>query len=277
MTFNYLIPSISALYPGHSCCLTGNLRGVGECLLDGTGGIVQKIDVYSEGQRIFADQIEHRFEDGNLLGDPPPAFHWPARPDQWPGGYLEIGFYTQDEAPLFSNNIPPNFYSIYTRAGNKSFFSDNTLKYSSPSVIAQIAAYGKFVDGYPAVRIDQARDFSETLVMINPYQRPIIANVHSDTAGEIRRIRVEPNSAVHVPLDRVLKDSGAAWSGQIQVSASNRVITYIIKHSFADPLLITDHEHLDPYRGEATHLPAFRWFRLYLGFWLRNQRLKKGL
>ena len=275
MTYSYLIPSISALYPGHSCCVADNLRGVGELLLDGTGVVVQKIDVYSEGQRIFSDQIEHRFENGNLLGDPPPTFHWPARPDQWPGGYLENGFYVEDEAPLFSNNIPPNFYAIYTRAGNKSFFSDNMLKYSSPAVIAQIAAYGKFIDGYSAVRIDRARDFTETLVMINPYQRPVIANVHSDTAGEIRRIRIEPNSAAHVRLDRLLEESDAAWSGQIQISASNRVITYIMKHSFVDPLLITDHEHLDPYRGESTHLPAFSWLRLNLGFWLKNRPSKK--
>ena len=209
------------------------------------------------------------------LGDPPPPFHWPARPDQWPGGYLENGFYVEDEAPLFSRNIPPNFYAIYTRAGNKSFFSDNMLKYSSPAVIAQIAAYGKFIDGYSAVRIDRARDFTETLVMINPYQRPVIANVHSDTAGEIRRIRIEPNSAAHVRLDRLLEESDAAWSGQIQISASNRVITYIMKHSFVDPLLITDHEHLDPYRGESTHLPAFSWLRLNLGFWLKNRPSKK--
>ena len=277
MTFSYLIPSISALYPGHSCYVTGNLRGVGECLLNGTGLIVQKIEVYAEGESIFSSQIEHRFENGNLVGDPPSPFYWPAQSDQWPGGYLESGFYIQDEAPLFANNIPPNFYAIYSRAGNKSFFSDNMLKYSSPSVIAQIAAYGKFVDGYPVVRIDRARNYGETLVLINPYQRPVIADVHSDTAGEIRRIRIEPNSTVHVRLERLLKDSEAAWSGQIQIGATNRVITYIVKHSLADPLFITDHEHLDPYRGEPTHYPAFSWFRLNVGFWLKNRSLKKLL
>jgi hypothetical protein len=277
MTFSYLIPSISALYPGHSCYVAGNLRGVGERLLNGTGLVVQKIDIYAEGESIFSNQIKHRFENGNLLGDSPSPFYWPAQSDQWPGGYLENGFYTQDEAPLFSNKIPPSFYAIYSRAGNKSFFSDNTLKYSSPSVIAQIASYGKFVDGYPVVRIDRARNYGETLVLINPYQRPVIADVYSDTAGEIRRIRIEPNSTVHVRLDRLLKDSEAAWSGQIQIGATNRVITYIVKHSLADPLFITDHEHLDPYRGEPTHLPAFSWFRLHLGFWLKNRPLKKRL
>ena len=41
-----------------------------------------------------------------------------------------------------------------------------------------------------------------------------------------------------------------------------------MKHSLREPGIISDHEHLDPYRGEPTHFPATRWFRLKVGKWL---------
>ncbi len=32
------------------------------------------------------------------------------------------------------------------------------------------------------------------------------------------------------------------WAGQIQITATNRVITFNVKHSFKDPTNISDHE-----------------------------------
>ncbi len=29
--------------------------------------------------------------------------------------------------------------------------------------------------------------------------------------------------------------------------------------------MITDFEHLDPFRTDPTHLPAFQWFRQWVG------------
>ena len=60
------------------------------------------------------------------------------------------------------------------------------------------------------------------------------------------------------------------WSGQIQLTANNRVITPIVKHSHADPTRIGSVEHLDPFRADPTHLPLFRWLRLTAGETIRS-------
>jgi hypothetical protein len=71
-----------------------------------------------------------------------------------------------------------------------------------------------------------------------------------------------------VSLEGLIEDGETGWCGQIQITATNRVITFDLKHSLREPDLISDHEHLDPYRGEPTHFPASRWLRLKAGKWL---------
>ena len=74
-----------------------------------------------------------------------------------------------------------------------------------------------------------------------------------------------------ISLAPLLLKGEEMWAGQIQITATNRVITFNVKHSFKDPTNISDHEHLDPYRGEPTHFPATQWLRLRLGKWLMRR------
>ena len=60
-------------------------------------------------------------------------------------------------------------------------------------------------------------------------------------------------------------DEESEWKGHVQLLASNRVCMFNFKHSFQDPTLISDLEHLDPYRAEQTHLRFFQILRSQLG------------
>ncbi|MBR44962.1 MAG: hypothetical protein CMM31_00435 [Rhodospirillaceae bacterium] len=271
MAYSYMIPSISSLPSGYDCTVAPPIERLADNLIGGTGRVVQNIAVYSEGEQVAQQEALHVFERGKRVSDAPPAFVWQ---DQFPpgvSGYLETSFRIEEEAPLFASNAVLAFYSIYGKAGKKSFFSDNAYLYAAPPVIAQIAEYGQYIDGYPVVRIDRDRDYGESIIFINPYHKPLKAGIVTAESGAISGIRVPPLSTRMVSLEPLLQGEARSWNGQIQITATNRVITFDVKHSLRDSTVISDHEHLDPYRGEPTHFPATRWFRLRVGKWLMRR------
>jgi hypothetical protein len=273
MTYSYMIPSISSLPSGYDCIIPAPIDKVANNLIDGSGRVTQNIAIYAEGERVAHFEEKHVFENGQRIGESAPPFVWKNDLPEGVSGYLENSFRAEDEAPLFVTNAVLAFYSIYNSAGKKSFFSDNAYLYAAPPVIAQIAEYGQFVDGYPVVRIDRERDYGESIIFINPYHKPLKAGIITADGGSIPGIRVPPLSARMISLEALLGDSEQRWTGQIQITATNRVITFAVKHSMRDPSIISDHEHLDPYRGEPTHFPATRWFRLRVGKWLMRRGL----
>ena len=113
--------------------------------------------------------------------------------------------------------------------------------------------------------IDRDRDYGESLALINPYKKAVLAKVHTADGRTIPRLRVPPMSVRRVDLGQLLEAGERRWRGRLQLTANNRLITFDVKHSFADPTLITDHEHLDPFRADPTHLPLTRLLRMRAG------------
>ena len=273
MRFAYMIPSVSSLPSGYDCTLQPPIQRLGNYLAEGRGAVLQTISVYAEGECLYTREAEFHYQDGHLIGTPPDPFVWHrSRLPSGINGYLENSFHIADGAPLFLTNTVIAFYTIYNTPGKKSFFSDNAYLYASPPVISQIAKYGRYIDGYPVVRVDRNRDYGESIIFINPYQKPIKARIMTKDGREIPNIRIPPKSAHMTSLERLLTGDETSWAGQIQITATNRVITFDAKHSLEYPTVISDHEHLDPYRGEPTHFPAFRWFRLKVGRWASQRR-----
>ena len=268
MHFSYMIPSISSLPSGYDCTVAVPIGKLADNLTGGTARIIQTVSVFAEGEKIESHEIRHVFEDGVIKGDVAPPFVWRDSLPDGVSGYLESAFRTEDDSPRFVTNSVLAFYSIYNRPGKKTFFSDNAYLYAAPPVIAQIAEYGQYVDGYPVVRVDRERDYGESIIFINPYQKPLKARILGFDGRAIPNIRVPAHSARRVSLEGLVEDGETRWCGQIMITATNRVITFDVKHSLGEPDLISDHEHLDPYRGEPTHFPATRWARLKVGKWL---------
>lgn len=274
MAYNYLIPSIASLPVGYDCTFVVAEGLIAARLTRGTGRVLRRTAAIVEGATVATTEVALGFRDGTLVEGENAPIRWPGagthRQEQ--PGYLEIAYDSADGSPCFATNRPIAPYAIYAAPGRKSFFSDNSQKFSNPVVIAQIAEFGEYVDGYPVVEIDRARDYGESLVLINPYKKPVLATIRSHDARSLPRIRVPAMSARRVDLSGLLDEAEERWSGRIQMTANNRLIVYDMKHSLADPTAITDHEHMDPYRSDPTHFPLTRHLRLRAGEWASRAR-----
>ena len=273
MSSSYLIPIIVWLPKGYDCMAVMPIEAIAEQLPNKTGTIIRAWTVYRDGRPVADGEDRVEVENGRPLGNPLSAVTWQGVAlDDWPegGGYLEFAVRVADGAPLFASNRPPGFYNVFSAPGRKTFFLCHTWKFGSPQVIGQIAKFGRYVDAYPVIHIDRERDLGDSLVLINPYRRPILTQILTNDGRRPRRLRIEPMSGRLVNLADLIAPDESRWIGQIQLTANNRVITHIVKHSLADPTRISTVEHLDPFRADPTHLPLFRWLRLNAGDTIRS-------
>ena len=156
---------------------------------------------------------------------------------------------------------PPGVYGIYKAPDAPSFFSDGSYKFSSPETINSIAKIGKFVDGYPVIAIDRNRGHLESLVFINPYNKALVVSCITNDGRSLKRMRVDSKSTKVVELVSILRPNEDQFFGRLQITANNRVLTYHIRHDDSVPRIITDHEHLDPFRADYTHISSSIYLR----------------
>jgi hypothetical protein len=180
-------------------------------------------------------------------------------------GYAELEIYEKNKKIIFKNRAALNFYSIFFKDGKKSFLSDNAYKFGSPTVINQMSIIKKYLDAYPTVTIDKKKDLGETIVMINPYPKEIVASLVTNDNRLINRIKINSQSCKEINLYNLLDENENFWQGHIQIKATNRIITFNYKHSLKNNKIISDYEHLDPFRGEPTFLPSFQLLRIKIG------------
>lgn len=279
MPYAFTFPVITSLPRGYDCTIPMPVARLAERLIDGRGDVVIDYQVVHEGAVKQEEAIDVRFEDGAVVGAPPAPIRWADAGKRWGAnsGYIDIAFRARNDEQIFENKQEIGFYAIYSKPGKKSFFSDNAYKYGAPPVIAQIASFGRYVDGYPVVHLDREKDLGETITLINPYMKPILAEIRTLDGRALPRTRVPPMSARNLRLIGLLGEQETTWRGHIQITASNRLITYNVKHSLKDPNVISDHEHLDPFRDDPTHFPASLTIRAELGRILKQGRQLKTL
>jgi len=209
---------------------------------------------------------------GALQGPAPENFYLEDQSEVWgeEPGFVEFTFESVDGSQIFETKRPLSFYSVYSAPGKKSFLTDNSYKFGSPPVIDQIAKFGRYNDSYPIVHIDRSRDIGESLILINPYRRAVVYQVVTREGRKSPRRRLDPMSARYFHFEELMSDDETNWITQIQLTANNRLLTFTVKHSIANPKIITTHEHLDPFRADPTHMPATQWLRNIIGEGYRN-------
>lgn len=183
---------------------------------------------------------------------------------QFPG-YAELSFIEKNKKSIFTDRQAMSFYTAYYHKNKKSFLSDNAYKFGSPSTINQMASIKKYIDAYPTVTIDKLRDLDESLVFINPYKRKIKSYIITSDERKIENIIVNPFSAKEILLSTLLKGNETSWQGHVQLTASNRLVTFNFKHSYNNKKIISDYEHLDPFRGDPTYIPLTKFLRQKIG------------
>ncbi|MBO55164.1 MAG: hypothetical protein CL886_05820 [Dehalococcoidia bacterium] len=273
MAFNYIIPVITAIPSGYQCDLVLPLDAIGARLIDGEGNVVIRRRVYCEGELLDSQETQVAFEGG--ICKQPLLNRFTAKITRDDGvtsaGYLETAILSLDGDEIFSNHMPPGFYAILSTDGKKSVFTDGSLKFASPEIIGQIAKFGRYVDTYPIVHLDRDRDYGESLFCINPFKRGVLVQILGSNGRSIKRTRVEPMSALIVPLNELLGREDCRWTGRVHLSATNRLVVFTVKHSLSDPTLINDLEHMDAFRAEPSHMSSLQWLRQRVGKFLSNR------
>lgn len=265
----YIYPTIISLPLGYDCTIEIPNEEI-ESRLDpkmSSALVLVCGRAYRQGERFYEKSYELEYRFGKLAGERVDPF---IVDDGMTSGatepaYLELIIEAIGDEPIFTSKRAFSGYTIYSKPNKKSFLSDNAYKYGSPPVITQMAKFRKYADAYPVIHLDRRRDLGETLVFVNPYRRPILAKVSTHDGRQLPRIRVQPECALNVDLSELLEAGEDRWAGHVQVTANNRLVTFSLKHSMRDIAVVSDHEHLDPYRGDPTHEPATVTFRKWLG------------
>lgn len=273
MATEFLEQTITSIPGGYTLYSTLPLARLASRVVVPEAEIDISFHAFWEGEVRFEQTHRVTVRNRRIIGEEVCRFVLPSTGDDWKPepGFVEFSFTSADDRPIFKNKRPLPFYSIYSCLGKKSFLVDNIYKFGSPPVIDQIAEFGRFTDAHPVIDIDLDRDFGESLILINPYRRPVLARILTSDGRKPPRKTIPPRSARYFRLHEILDENERQWLGQVQITANNRLLTYSIKHSIADPYEITAHEHTDPFRADPTHMPATQWFRAAIG--LRLQRI----
>lgn len=267
----YIYPTIVSLPIGYGVKIPLDEGQFVQRLATGDADIRARFVVYRAGQKASSEERILSFRKKKLVAGALQPFAWtdPDPAEDQPFG--EMHFEAADDRPIFCLNVPFSTYAVYSAPGKKSFFSDASYKYGSPPIINQMAMVGRFVETFTVVHLDRARDLGETLSFINPYMRAINVQVLGHDGRAMPRTQIAPLSCRHVSIEPLL-GADDSWLGQIHLTATNRLVVYHIKHSLRNPRLISDHEHLDPFRAEDTHWPLTRLLRTVPARWFRSVR-----
>lgn len=155
----------------------------------------------------------------------------------------------------FRSMFSPSFYTVFDSDTEKSFFNDNALKYANTVVIYQIEAFNSWVEGYPACGIDRTRDAGQSVLLINPHERPAVVSIELEGMKAVQKVRVGAASARRVDFAEMLPPDLNEWSGQAFVWGTNRVNMFFISHKLSSPHSVTTMEHSEVFRGEHAYVP----------------------
>jgi hypothetical protein len=184
--------------------------------------------------------------------------------------FYEFDFIESSGRPIFNSKMLSIGYAFYWAPGKKSFLAEIGQKFGLPSVISQVASLGQFLQSYPSVLVDKDMDYGQSVTMINPYLKPIVAKVTTNDGRTFPRVRIPAESARNLRIADIMEPHERRWVGDIQVTANNRVVLYDFKHKLSDPTLVTDHEHLDYYQVNDSYEPAFPHFRHKVAMFLQK-------
>ena len=266
--YSYILPAAISLPLGYNCRISLPMSAIKERMNKKIDrfNITFSIIAYREGEVFFEKKISlnEKTKDSVEI-DIPDQKNFSDK-----SGFAELEILENDKKLIFGSRLTLSFYSIFFSDNKKSFLSDNAYKYGSPSVINQMSSIKRYLDAYPTVTIDKNKDLGETLVLINPYPKKIFASIVTYDKRTINGVLVNPYSSKEVSLSQLLNVHEKNWEGHIQIKAKNRLITFIYKHSLKDNRLISDYEHLDPFRGDPTCIALTQLLRNKIGDFFKS-------
>jgi len=268
MSYHYLIPLIFSLPPGYAFTLAIPPALLRRRLVGRRGKLLVKASATCDGAVRWRETRTIDL-DGPERDDRPITFVCAintlddngALPDGAAPAFLEFEFLSTDDGAPFSTKAPPAIYGLYTAPGRLTFRADGSYKFGAPQVVSSIAEYGQFLESHTLIAIDRSRRHLESLTLVNPYTKPLLVSGQTPDGRALRRTKVAARSAVRLDLTQLLREGEDRLVTRLQLSATNRVLTYHVRHDDDPVPYISDHEHLDIFRADPTHAPWSRFAR----------------
>ena len=157
MSFNYFIPLIH-LGPvaGYTFIQEIPLHDI-NVIIKGENAKLEIIrKVIADGNILLEKKIYLTFFKNKWVNNNSALFRWIAPKDFIKPCYIETQMNLLEGKGLLSCSLPP-FYVSYISNASKNYISCGNEKYGNPRVIMQMREFGKWVDGYPAINIEQNR------------------------------------------------------------------------------------------------------------------------
>lgn len=268
--FHYLLPLIIAFPKGYDVCMLVPLDQIADRLIfDQEEEILISCNLINDGKVL--NQTEKTIKlSKNKINKQTENFLIKEIKDIENPSYLELEITSKNKKLIFKDNLGLSFYSIFSSKDKKTFLSDNAYKTGTPNVIFQISKLKKFVDTYSAINIDKNKLLGETMFFINPYKKKVICKIFDEISNSVN-LTIPPESCREQRLDHFAEIRNTHdWKGHIQIYATNRLITFNYKHNIKDNKMISDFEHLDPYRLEDTTFSFSELARIKIGNLLKT-------
>ncbi len=242
--FSYLVPMILPVLPRASgktvvgMRVANMLREVGA---EGDATLSVDIRLLGGGEVLAAESSHIAVKDG--IPDKPVFLHHFTRDTLC---YAEIAI--NADRPIFKKALTECSFALVERPDKGTFNVHASYKFSDPAIIEMMRRVGEYCLVHPAQYVSKADNAGNSILIINPFDGPIVARAQSG-AGKQMRKRIAPRDCVIWPLDEILVDG--EWSC-VLYTGNNRYPVWDVRHVYGDPVHINRLDHMEYYRGDLT-------------------------
>ena len=258
MKFHYFIPTIHFGPIKHTTYVQELPLNLIEKLIIGNLCILEVIRIIkSEGKIIEESKSLLKFKNNKWLSKEGANFRWlNDKSDNL--SYVETQVNIVDGQGV-TDRFLPSFYAFYTTNIGKTYLSCSNYKYGNPRTIMQMAEFALWTEGYPSISINRSANTTYSLLVINPYVKTAKCNLEVKELNLEFAFKVKANSAIRIEMSDLIELS--EWTGQINISGTQRSVLYFINHEINNFNNTTTIEHSDPFRAENTSVPRFKYLR----------------
>jgi len=159
-------------------------------------------------------------------------------------GYVQLTI-TADR-PYFRAILTEQGYVFVRRPNGGVLTLDSAYKYSVQIITDQMRQTGSFCLVHPAQFVSAARDIGNSVLIVNPFDGPIVARMAIADGAEHRE-RIAARHACMIPLQVLLPDDRFTC---VMYTGNNRYPAWDVRHALSDPTRIHRIDHIEYYRAD---------------------------
>ena len=219
--------------------------------LNDNDGLILTFDLWHEGELQNSETVKMCVENGIVT----PRFV--TREYALPGfGYLHMTL--DSETPYFRKIEFEKGYGLLMRPAGGATTVLPQAKYAVSVIVDNIRGTGTFCLVHPAHHMDTSKDITDSALLLNPYDGPLVAILQNQDGKRIKE-RIPSGCARLISLEPLLKENKQAC---IMYSGTNRYPGWDVRHSRSNPENIYNMDHLEYYRSDKAYKKLASSFRM---------------